>query len=377
MATLAEILQKSGTLENAERIARFLSDDDPKYLLDLQLILSAQGKMEEALKVNDKATELFPDDHRVAFNRGWLIMGQGDLQKGFELMERGRFVQIWGNDPLSTDKPIWKGESLEGKTILLYLEAGYGDEIVYSKFTPLLIEKGAKVVIACDTGLMGLFSTIDNVIVIDKRAATAVYFDYWVPSMSLPKLLDITYKTLLAGPHLKASPEYIGKWQNTIKDEKFKVGIRWAGSPKFEYDQNRTVPAVELISVLSDIKNVKLYSLQKDANLIHLPENITDLSQKLDTWEDTAAVISQLDLVITSCTAVAHLSASLGKPTWVMVPVMAYYVWVLPGEITPWYYYVRLFRQTVFGKWANVIENVQKALKDLKGINEYTLDMGL
>ena len=174
MAGLAEILQKAGTLENAEKIATFLSNDDPKYLLDLQLVLSAQGKFEESMKISDKATELFPNDHRVAFNRGWLIMRKGDLQKGFEYMERGRFVQIWGNTPLSTYKPQWKGEDIKDKTLLLYCEAGLGDEIVYSKFIQLLTEMDIKVIVACNSDLMSIFSRIDKVTVIDKRAAAAV-----------------------------------------------------------------------------------------------------------------------------------------------------------------------------------------------------------
>ena len=369
MATLAEILQKAGTLENAERIARFLSNDDPKYLLDLQLVLSAQGKFEESMKISDKATELFPNDHRVAFNRGWLVMRQGDLQKGFKLMERGRFVQIWGNDPLQSNKPQWKnlGEDTRDKVLLLYCEAGLGDEIVYSKFIPVLAKKCTKVIIACDSGLMSLFSRIEGVTsVVDKRAATAVYHDYWVPSMSLPNVLNTTFETLPNSLHLKASIEYNNKWKNIIKDKEFKVGIRWAGNPQFEYDQNRTVPTPELISAVSSIDNVKLYSLQRDTNLVYLPENVTDLSKQLETWEDTAAVIENLDLVVTSCTSIAHLSASLGKLTWVMAPIMPYYVWVLPGETTPWYQTVKLFRQTVFGKWVDVIDNVQEVLRNIK-----------
>lgn len=375
MATLAEMLQKAGTLEKAEEIARFFSDDDPKYLLDLQLVLSAQGKFEESWEVSCKASEIFPNDHRVAFNRGWLVMRQGNLQKGFELMERGRFAQIWGNLPLPSNKPQWKGENIKGKALLLYCEAGYGDEIVYSKFISLLVEKGAKIIVACDLGFMSLFSRIKNITaIIDKRVAVAVYHDYWVPSMSLPKICNTTYETLPSKPHLRASPEYITKWKEIIKnkDKALKVGIRWAGNPQFEYDQHRSIPALELVDTLSEVEKVKLYSLQRDNNLVYLPDNVTDLSQKLETWEDTAAIIKCLDLVITSCTAVAHLSASLGKPTWVMIPIMPYYVWVLPGETTPWYQTVKLFRQTVFGKWTDVINNVQKALSVKRGEEKET-----
>jgi len=365
VATLQEILSKAGTLEKAEQMARFLSDDNPEYLMDLQLVLSAQNKLDEAWEVSNQATELFPDDHRVAFNRGWLVMQKGDLLNGFRLMDRGRYARIWGNSPLQSNKPIWDGkQDISGKTVLFYNEAGFGDEMVHVRFVKSLADRGARVIVAANSGLISLFARMEGVsAVIDKQAALAVYHDYWIPSMSAAKLCKIGYENLDGSPYLSPDPDYCAKWQKIIQSDKLKVGIRWSGNPRFEYDQHRSIPAEQMIK-LANLPNVQIFSLQRDDDLIYLPDNIVDLQSLLKTWEDTAAAISQLDLVITSCTAIAHLAASMEKPTWVIVPIMPYYVWVLPGDTSPWYKSVRLFRQEIFGSWAEPFEEVKKTLKE-------------
>ena len=366
MATLQEILNKAGTLENAERMARFLSDDDPAYLMDLQLVLSIQGKCNEAWEVSNRATKLYPNDYRVAFNRGWLVMQKGDLLNGFKLMDKGRFIKIWGSPPLQTSQPIWDGkQDISGKTILFYCEAGFGDEIVHVRFAKLLAAQGAKVVLACSPELMSLFSRISGVsAVVNKLAATAVYHDYWIPSMSAAKLCGIMHEMLSGESYLSPHPEYIEKWENIVgnNDNSIKIGIRWSGNPQFELDQHRSIPAEQIIE-LANLPNVDVYSLQRDTDLVYLPDNIIDLSPKLETWEDTAIAVDCLDLVITSCTAIAHLAAAMGKTTWVIVPVMPYYVWVLPGESSPWYDSARLFRQEKFGDWGKPIQKVKAELE--------------
>ena len=364
MASLQEILNKAGTIENAERLAKFLSDDKPEYLLDLQLVLSAQGKFDDAWEVSNRATKLYPDDHRVAFNRGWLVMQRGDLLKGFELMDRGRFCKIWGNSPLQSTRPMWTGvEELSGKTVLFYCEAGFGDEIVFVRFAKILADRGAKVVIATSSCFMSLFSRMEGVYtLVDKQVALAVYHDYWVPSMSAAKLCGVEYNTLSGKKYLFPEPGYESKWIDSMQTDALKIGIRWSGNPQFEYDQNRSIPPENLLS-LATIDGVKLYSLQRDNDLIYLPDEVENLGPKLESWEDTAAAISCLDMVITSCTSVAHLAAALGKKTWVVVPIMPYYVWVLPGEESPWYNSVRLFRQEAFGDWNAPLQKVTKELE--------------
>jgi len=370
MASLQEILAKAGTLENAERMARFLSDDDPKYLLDLQLVLSAQGKFDEAWEISNKAIALFPEDHRVAFNRGWLCMRKGNFTEAFKLLDQGRFAGVWGDLPPQTSQPMWDGkEDLDGKTVLLYGEGGLGDEIICARFSKQLIDLGARAIIACSPSLVSLFSKIKGIsAVINKVAVLAVYHDFWIPAMSAARLCNITQSTLSGKPYLSPHPEFLKRWKKKFQGflssspRVFKVGIRWAGNPQFEHDQFRSFNAEKMIG-LSSIPNTKFFSLQRDNDLHYLPENIVDLGSQLKTWEDTAAVINCLDLVISSCTSVAHLSGALGKPTWVIAPVMPYYTWAFPETASLWYDSVKLFRQKVFGNWEGLFKKVSFQLR--------------
>jgi hypothetical protein len=133
--------------------------------------------------------------------------------------------------------------------------------------------------------------------------------------------------------------------------------LRWAGNPGFEHQQFRKFPP-EIILDLARIPElrdrVEFYSFQRDDNLVSLPSTVADLAPMLKTWSDTAAAIKEMDLVISSCTSCAHLSAGMGIPTWVIVPALPYFVWALPGDTSPWYDSVKLFRQAEFGRWSDV-----------------------
>jgi hypothetical protein len=144
------------------------------------------------------------------------------------------------------------------------------------------------------------------------------------------------------------------------KPDTFKVGIRWAGNPKFEHEQHRKFDPQPLID-LHKLDGITLYSLQRDDNLIDgLP--FADLRDQMKTFEDTASIIKGLNLVITSCTSIAHLSAALGVKTWVIVPIMPYYAWAEPKDTSVWYDSVRLFRQQKYGDWSHPLEEVKSAL---------------
>lgn len=372
MATLQEMLEKTnGDVDRAEEIARFLVADDPKYLLDLELILSVQGKLDEAWEVSNKVTKLFPQDNRAAFNRGWLIVQRGDLLEGFRQIERGRIEGIYGKPYISTHQPVWDGkEDITGKTVLFHCECGLGDEIINIRFVKILLEKGAKVVVGCSPELITVFNRIKGVAaVVNREASTAVYHDYWVPSMSSIKICGVTFDTLSSDPYLSVDPLYVKKWKNIIKEnDNLKVGIRWAGNVCYEEELWRTIPVDELIQAV-DIPGVELYSLQRDDNTVDLPEHITDLGPFLTTWEDTGAAIVLLDLVISSCTSVPHFSAAMGQKTWVIVPTLRYYTWASLGEKTPWYTSARLFNQKKFRDWSSPLEEVNKEL--LKEVQKY------
>lgn len=331
--------------------------------LDLQLSANLQGNFEEGWRLSQILEKERPADNRAAFNRGWHYLRNGDLQKGFELIDRGRLEEVFGSPAVAGEQ--WDGKKeLQGKTVLLRGEGGFGDEIINVRFAKLLADRGAQVVVSCHSALVSLFSRVSGVgEVIPHGAIESARYDYWVPAMSAARWLGLTYETLPGGKYLSANPEYAEKWKKIVTSQKLKVGIRWSGNPKFEHEQHRKFPPEQLID-LHAIKNVQLYSLQRDNDIRDLPDEVIDLQHDLETFEDTAAAIERLDLVITSCTVTAHLAAALGKETWVIVPVLPYYLWALPGEKSPWYKSVRLFRQEQFGNWDKPLHTVRAMLED-------------
>jgi len=334
-------------------------------LLDEQLAEGLKGNFKRGWEISKQLEEERPNCNRCAFNRGWYMMMRGDLLKGFELMNRGRWEEVWGNKHIGTNKPIYDGRELNGEHILLTMEAGFGDEMVFVRFVKELSDRGGKVTIACSEELKSVFARIKYAsAVIDYRTALSVYHDYWVPSMSAPYILGITYDSLSGKPYLSANQESINKFKLMINSDKFKVGIRWAGLPDFEHEQYRLFPEDLMFNAVKK-DNIEVYSLQKDWDK-ELPNHVIPIHKHLNTWEDTAAAIENLDLVISSCTSVAHLAAAMGKPTWIVIPVLPYYTWALAGTTTSWYDSVTLFRQTVIDDWIEPFNDISKYLEEIK-----------
>lgn len=312
---------------------------------------------------------------RADYNRGWYEMMDGNLLEGFTLMNTGRNVDLWGNKHIGTDKPLWDGNDLNGRYLLFVCEAGYGDQMLFIRFVKDVAAKGGKVIVVCDDyGLGSVFSRIPEIsAVINYKAALAVYHDCWLPSMAAPQVLQTEYDDLSGKSYLTAKKEYVDKFKGLIKSDKLKVGIRWLSMPKEgvcntlgDAYLSRKFPAKLMFDAAMGHDNIQLYSLQTDEGKEQCPhtEEIVDLEPLLQNWEDTVGAIANLDLVISSCTSVAHLAAAMGKPTWVIVPLMAYYVWAVPGEKSAWYDSVRLFRQEIYGQWEHPFNEIRKELKN-------------
>jgi hypothetical protein len=325
------------------------------HLLDQQVKAGIEGDFARGWEIAEELRRTSPDCHRAGFNRAWYMMMRGDLLEGLKLLDNGRWVRVFGDPPLPTNKPIYRNEDLTGKYILICSEGGLGDEIINARFVTDFAERGAKVTITCDPSLTSVFSRIKGVsAVIGHRRTPEVYHDYWVPGMSAARVLEYTYDKLTGEPYLTPDPVYVQKWKNYFYANKIdaKIGLRFYGNPKFEHEQHRRFPPQLMINAIEDRSWV---NLQKEET--NLP---------IEGWEDTLAIISLLDLVITSCTSVAHASAAMGKQTWVVTPVLPYYIWALPGETSPWYKSVRLFRQEKFGQWENTFERIKAALVELR-----------
>jgi hypothetical protein len=336
------------------------------HLIDQQLNSMIRGRFDDGWKIAEELEKDFPNDPRAKFNRGWFLINQGKFQEGFQCLEYGRALSVYGSGKINTTKPIWDGQTdLTGKTVIINMEAGYGDNIIYARFATEIWRLGGKCILCCDSGLHSLFKRIPGVndcITIDQVQTT--YHDFWIPAFSCSWLFGHTAETIPNDPYLFAKKESVDLWKTMLTtDKKIKVGIRWSGNPKFEHQQFRIFPAEKLINLYKNNEHIEFYSLQRDNDLRELPEEVKDLKHFIISWEDTAACIENLDLVISSCTSIAHLAAAMGKPTWVIVPLLPYHIWAYGGDHSPWYQKnTKVFRQKKFGEWEEPFDEIQKNL---------------
>ena len=370
MANLQEMLSlNNGSFERAEKMARdFIRQGRKEIWLDLAMLAHAQGKLPLTRKCHDEYAKHFPDCPRNKFSRSWLMLHDGDLQGGLEHIESGRSIGTLGatsfGNPLSLQIPQltgkqWDGkENINGKTVLLFCEAGIGDQMMNVRAAKWLHELGAKVVVSCSQSLMSLFSRIEHVAAVVSGESKDVHHDYYVLALSTARLCKRKWENLWTGPYLNAKQSDV--WERIIP-KGYNIGLRWKGNPKFEHQQLRLFPPEKLFNAVTGVK-AKFWSLQKEDKETKLPDFVNDLEPYLSSWDETASAIGCMDLVISSDTAVAHLAGAMGKPTWIVVPAMPYWPWARPGDRTDWYPTVRLFRQKVYGQWDKPFNEIRKEL---------------
>jgi len=324
------------------------------HKLDLQLTSGLMGDFENGWKLAQELEEEEPWNNRAAFNRGWYKMWQGKLLEGEQLLARGRKEKVFGNPAPSTPVPLWDGVS-KG-TVMLCLEGGLGDQIHGARYAKYIMDKGCDVIIACSGTVAMLLRDIPGVrAIIQHEAVFGVVHDFWTPSMSTVIPLGLEYKDINGKPYINI-PE-------VLPHEGLRIGIRWQGNPAFEHEQHRLFPPNLLFNAIKDI-DAEFISLQRDEGTQHCPGWIKKVP--LNTWSDTQEAIASCDLVISSCTSVAHLSGAMGVPTWIIVPILPYYLWAKPGETTPWYDSVRLFRQEQFGDWVKPFNKLNLKLAEMQ-----------
>ncbi len=377
---LAKCLNSSGEPALAEKHMQLVVNNRPDWVdpqIDLAVYICAQGRFDEAYQILKKAKIKLPPDDRnhdvIEFNSGWHQLREGHFKQGMKSLMIGRKLRIWGAHSHKNPKPkILPGMDFTNKRILIIGEGGAGDEIINARFTKTIQSRGGHCIWCSQHKLGSIISRMPSVeSTVEKRDIEQLSYDYWAPAMDLVQLLDLDLPELPNQSYLSAAPEYMKKWQKIIPDnKKLRIGLRWQGNQLYEMDLYRSVPFTEFNHFFNISDELEFYSLQRDSALEELDPNspVVDLSQKLENWEDTAAAIANLDLVITSCTSIAHLSAALGKKTWVYTPINSYFIWALPQDKSPWYPDVQLFRQSKFRQWTEVTEKMTLELKKLLAI---------
>ena len=415
---LGLLLAKRGQPQVAQRcyhLAFALEPRSPGTLNNLGLLLETVGRYEESERYYHEAIALAPQAPLAYSNLALLLIGRGDdvaaeaslrqalaadagcaiarLNLAYLLLRQGRFHEGWRHHearldprlpaenrrsyPTGPPYPPWRGEPLRGKSLLVWPEQGMGDEIHFCRYLPLLKRRGAAhITLVCKAPLKALMETLEGVdeVIAATADTTLAPHDYWTYLLSIP----LHYSTDLASlpahlPYLRVPPERVARWSRRLPaDAALKVGLVWKGSALHANDANRSLPSLAILAPLWSVPNVAFISLQKerDEDQARCPgpqQPLLALGHELGDFADSAAVIAQLDLVITVDTAVAHLAGALAKRCWVMLPRRRRdWRWLQERDDSPWYPGVmRLFHQPRENDWGAAVAAVAAALREL------------
>jgi tetratricopeptide (TPR) repeat protein len=368
-------------LDNLGRYTDAFTDIDrmlsiqPDYLDAINnsgMIFARLGRFKEALTCYNRSLSIKLDQPQAQYNRSLIRLAMGDWIRGFQ-----EFESRWNTAPLNKARltglgPLWLGgdEDLNHKTILLYHEQGYGDTLQCVRYSPLLAERGAKVILAVPPALASLMHSVPGVSNVVAGGHPLPSHDYQCPLMSLPLAFRTTPDTIPAPvPYITADRSLAESWKQRLGPRtKIRIGLAWGGRRYAPINYPRDVPLAALRPLMS--LNAEFISLQKEisesdeATLDQLPQ-LQRLGEKLGDFADTAALIDNLDLVITVDSAIAHLSGALGKPVWLMNRYASCWRWLQETSDSPWYPTMRQFRQSTVGDWTSVVIRIRDAAKEM------------
>lgn len=366
--------------DKAELAARRACALAPGYTLALMALTNAlreKQAWDEAYETIVRAARTSGSDVTIQWAVAMLQLMRGDFPNGWI-----NFEARWLGSPELMAIPDfhperrWRGEDLSGKTLLIWGEQGFGDVFQFTRFVPAMAarvrEAGGQMTLCCFAGVFELIerSFADCGIRIVPHDSTAPFaFDYHLPLGSLPLMLGTTLATLPAPPvYLRHDEARAAAWRERLaRGGRLRVGLAWTGSRTHQRNPLRAVPPELYARTFRGISNVDFYSLQIDgaddvARMAEAGLEVTDLTAELSRFDETAAFIASLDLVVTVCTSVAHLAGALGKPTWLLLDVNPHWTWLLDRTDSPWYPSVVLYRQRQYRDWSEPLRMVGEDL---------------
>ena len=368
-SNLASILEGRMEFAEAEQLVRRALTLQPDFAAaynNLGNLLLATGRAEEAVLAYDQAIHRNEGDASFRYNRSHARLVLGDFAGGWEDYE---YRWQWQGFPKRRPvfpQPEWTGDDLKGRTLLVYNEQGLGDTIQFARYLRLLADRGARVLFAEPAELRSLLGDLGGACRVLEPDQPLPPFDVHAALMSLPRLCGTRVDSIPAGVPYVSQPPAERFPLPPPKPGQLRVGLIWAGGKLHSKDKLRSIAFLEFLPLLQAV-GCDFFSLQvgpNAADLAVLPAGatVTDLGSRVGDFADTAAVLGQLDLLISVDTAVLHLAGSLGRPAWALLPFAPDWRWLLQREDTPWYPTVRLFRQPALGDWQSVICRVQVEL---------------
>ncbi len=346
------------------RHALALAPEHPGAINNLGMVWSDVGNIDSAIACFEHACALEPDNPQFHCNVAMTRLRCGEFNAGWPRYEWR--LSLNGIAPRRFAQPRWRGEPLHGRRIFLHTEQGFGDMIQFLRYVPGVVERGGRVILETRSELFPLvlnYSGVEQIVCMGDAPGD---FDLYCPLLSVPAVLGTTLENLpSAVPYLTAPAASAAIWHQRLggPTNLLRVGLAWRGRPQ---PRGRSIP-INIFAPLALPGRVIFYSLQIEplSPTDSLPNglDLTDLSSNITDFAELAGIITQMDLVISIDTAVAHLAGAMGKPVWVLLPKPADWRWLLDRTDSPWYPSMRLFRQQVRGQWGPVLQSVAVALK--------------
>jgi len=368
---LGVVLAESGQLDAAAascRRAVELDPDSTKACNNLGHVLTDLGQFDAAFAMFRQALQLTPNFADSTFGEALLRLLRGDFEQGWPLYEVR--WEVYRSEKRDFSQPMWDGASIAGRRLLIHAEQGLGDSIQFIRYAALADARGAQVVVECSRSVVELFRGVKGVAEAVTKGDPLPPFDLHVPMLSQPLVFQTRRETIPREvPYLFANPDRAAIWKDRLGGDRsrLRVGLAWAGNPQHRRMRIRDV-SFELLRPLWRLEGIDFFSLQigpaaeKIRQLVDVAA-INDHTEHIQTFADTAALMLELDLIISVDTAVAHLAGALGRPVWTLLPFVPDWRWGLEGDQTPWYPTMRLFRQPSPGDWDSVLRRVADELR--------------
>ncbi len=369
--TLLELKRYEEALTSFER-AIDMQPNYPEAFSNRGAALYELRRHNEALDNYDRAIALQPDYPEAHWNAASLRLLTGDFTRGWAEYEWRWKYQLMAIANRRFSQPLWRGEAIEGKTILLHSEQGLGDAIQFCRYAPLVAARGGRVILEVDKRLQELMCNLTGIAQVVSAGEVLSDFDLHCPLLSLPRAFGTQLETVPAEiPYLHAESKKLAEWSARLGEKRTcRVGIAWSGNPNHKRDQIRSIDLSALLPLL--VSEATFISVQKDVRpadtaVLRAHPNLHQFGDRLADFSDTAALLSSLDLVISVDTSIAHLAGSLGRPVWILLPYLPDWRWLLDRDTSPWYPTARLFRQDETRSWDRVIAAVGISLRQFVG----------
>jgi len=348
----------------------------PEALHNRGNALRALNRNVEAIECFEAALALQPDDAEARLHLAMSRLLEGDYAAAWPDYQWRWKTRQYAPQRRIFPQPEWLGHrALAGRTILVHAEQGYGDTLQFCRYCASLRDLGATVVLEVQLALTRLLQGQEGTSRVLARGESLPDFDFHSPLLSLPGALNTTLATIPARlPYLAADPALMAAWAESLGPRQgLRVGLVWSGNPGHLNDPNRSASLADYDPLLAlPCSFVSLHKALRKADHATLRSRpqLRHFGERLGDFADTAAVVAQLDLVITVDTAVAHLAGALGKPTWVLLPYAPDWRWLLERRDSPWYPGMRLFRQAAAGDWGGVVTEAARELRSLAAAND-------